>query len=361
MPDMSRTEQDLTAAPEAEIPSSESHDENDTPRGEDEDAEGAEEHGHDHLAEEPAGSSLPQPSPPAESPVEPAAVVIRVGSVEIRIPAEIVYPAGCTGVEADPCGIEAVHTGGGFLAMESPLEAEALRAKPKVVAVKADRFGGGYEDFQLRPDLAPSYRAVYDRVRALGGVVTSSGAIRYLEASVGPARSPTSLHYTGRALDLFVKTAMQGESDPYIVVREGGTDANPRWHLYCVSTTPDTASPLFDPALIQERELAATYWSKTAHTLVTRPRRARCFSLTTIFRENGWVPIAARASWRKPEVESWDRYLSTEWFHFQNQSGLVEGKTKFGDELRKVWSAEDLARSGLALGAVWRGQSFKKV
>lgn len=258
--------------------------------------------------------------------------------------------------EADACGIHAVEAAASLLAMD----AEALRAKPNVVGVKADRYGGGYGDFRLRPDMAPSYQAVYDRVRALGGMVTSSGAIRYLEASVGPARSPTSLHYTGRALDLFVYTAMQGEADPYIVVRDGGTDANPRWHLYCVSTTPDTASPLYDPALVQERELAAAYWSKTG-TLVTRTRRARCFSLTTILRENGWMPIAARASWRDPKVKPGDRYLSTEWFHFQNQSGLVEGKTRFGDELRKVWSAGELATSGLALNAVWRGQSFKKV
>jgi hypothetical protein len=67
--------------------------------------------------------------------------------------------------------------------------------------------------------------------------------------------------------------------------------------------------------------------------------------------EGGWQRIPARSDWK-------NNYMSCEWWHFQNQTGLVTGESRFGDELKKVWPADDVDRSGLALNAVWGNQSF---
>ncbi|MFN2566539.1 MAG: hypothetical protein ABR499_16195, partial [Gemmatimonadaceae bacterium] len=98
-----------------------------------------------------------------------------------------------------------------------------------LASVPADKFGAGFNNFTIRADLADSYRAVYRQVKALGGVLTSSGGIRDLGAGATAGRSRTSLHYTGRAIDLFIHTGMQGGSEPYLVTRDGGNHR--RHHL----------------------------------------------------------------------------------------------------------------------------------
>jgi hypothetical protein len=209
-------------------------------------------------------------------------------------------------------------------------------------------FGSGFGSLSLRADLADSYRAALARVRALGGRLTSSGAVRELAAQVSAGRSATSLHYTGRALDLFIGSGMQGPNDPYVVVRDGGGDDHPLWKVFCVV---DAAAP--DDPLTAERELpAAVHRKGTATGFAAQPRRVRCFSVTDVLAQFGWVRIPSRLAYRTD-------YLSVEWWHFQNQSGLVDGRTRFGDELRAVWPAAKVAASGLALNAVWSSQSFK--
>ena len=216
--------------------------------------------------------------------------------------------------------------------------------------VPADRWDDGFTRTFLRADLVDSYRRAYRRVRALGGILTSSGAIRPLDAGAAPGRSGTSLHYTGRALDLMIRTGMQGPADPYLVVRDGGPDEAPLWTVLCVSAEPDPADPLFDASLLREGEVEAALWCEGPGYRTVK-RRARYFSLTGVLAAEGWQRIPARRDWRTS-------YLCVEWWHFQHHAGLREGESRFGDELRRVWPADRVEASGLALDAVWRGLSF---
>jgi len=211
-----------------------------------------------------------------------------------------------------------------------------------VVKVPADRFGDGYEFFRVRADLAASYNALRERVLAAGGVITSSGGRRAVTEPATPGRSKTSLHYTGRAIDLAVSSGMQPGKTPYIVVRDGGTDERPLWKLYCEVNSDDV------PA--ETREWPALVWKKGKGAVVV-PRQARAICLTDLFEAEGWRRIPARAGWQTT-------YMCCEWWHFQNESGLVSGQSRFGDELRKAWPAQAVAASGLALDAVWARQSF---
>lgn len=217
--------------------------------------------------------------------------------------------------------------------------------------VQADRYGEGYPHFVLRADLAPAYLRVFRQVRALGGILTSSGAIRALAAEAAPGRSRTSLHYTGRAIDLCIHTGMQGPADPYMVVRDGGPDEAPLWKVFCVSAAPDPEDPLYDESLLREGEVEAALWHEGSGCRTVK-RRATYFSLTDVLAAEGWNRIPARRDWKTS-------YLSVEWWHFQHHAGLREGESRFGDELRRVWRADRVEASGLALDAVWRGLSFE--
>ena len=216
--------------------------------------------------------------------------------------------------------------------------------------VPADHLPGGFGDFRIREDLVESYKRVLAQARALGGVVSSSGALRDLREPATAGRSRTSLHYTGRAIDLYIESGMRTVRNPYAVVPTV-TESRVTWTIWCESVTPHPDDALFDATLVSDRELDCAIWkSGPGFTLVKR--RGRFFSLTDLFQANGWQSIPARTDWKTS-------YLSCEWWHFQNQRGLKNGVTKFGDELRQVWPSPLVAASGLALNAVWSGQSFK--
>lgn len=87
-----------------------------------------------------------------------------------------------------------------------PAPAIAILARIGLSKVPADKFADGYDSFSIRTDLRDFYLAAHSRVHALGEIVTLSGAIRDPGAPVTFGRSPTSLHYTGRAFDLFIYT-----------------------------------------------------------------------------------------------------------------------------------------------------------
>ncbi|QYU66174.1 peptidoglycan-binding protein [Leptolyngbya sp. 15MV] len=74
---------------------------------------------------------------------------------------------------------------------------------------EADAWGGGYSAGWLLADAAAAYRRVLADARRQGALLTSSGMKRELHAPVGASRSATSMHYTGRAIDLFIYGAMQ--------------------------------------------------------------------------------------------------------------------------------------------------------
>jgi len=230
------------------------------------------------------------------------------------------------------------------LALAAPAR-EAARGAPAligVVKVSADAWGDGYSFFRVRADLADGYNAIHQRVLDSGGIVTSSGGLRAVTEPATPGRSKTSLHYTARAVDLNVSSGMQSRPTPYVVVRDGGSDEHPLWKVYCEVTA--------DRGEAEVLTLDTLVWRKGRDPAVTA-REVRCICLTDMFREGGWERIPARAGWR-------DNYMSCEWWHFQNQSGLESGVSLFGDELKKVWPAADVDRSGLALNAVWGNQSF---
>lgn len=185
--------------------------------------------------------------------------------------------------------------------------------------VPADKYRDGYDRFFLREDVAAAYMNVRQQVIQAGGVLTSSGARRSLNAKVSPSRSATSFHYTGRALDLFVGSGMENRNhNPYIITADGDR----YWRVY---GRADGGTPM---------ELdAITYGSRNRGKITS----GKFIDLTALFHQQGFQRIRARRSFFSNG--SW---LGAEWWHFQYEDGLESGVSSFGDELLKVYTEAQL-------------------
>jgi hypothetical protein len=182
-----------------------------------------------------------------------------------------------------------------------------------IVRVDADRHprSRGFDSFRLRSDIVDRYTTFRATVRAAGGLVTSAGSLRELEAEVTPGRSSTSMHYSGLAFDLATDSGMQDpELDPYIVVQEGE-----RWRVWCRSQTAPTVV------------LNAVAWRNGS--LDVQPVTANAFDLTALARRNGFSPIGPRRDFPA-------NYLSAEWWHLQCEEPLVPYISQFGIELLSI-------------------------
>lgn len=187
----------------------------------------------------------------------------------------------------------------------------------------ADRYMDGYDNFTLLEDVVLAYKPVYEAVKSAGGIIPSSGGKRELSASVGSGRSKTSFHYTGRALDVMIHSAMfDPRTDPLVVSRDSD-NTNPYWRVY-VKAPGGT-----------RMTIKAMVWKH--NNPGDKTVSGNFLDLTTLFSEAGFDRIRARNNWRR-------NYINIEWWHFQFTRGLVVGESTFGDELLKAYDRSILER-----------------
>ena len=183
---------------------------------------------------------------------------------------------------------------------------------------------GGYSSLTLRQDAAQAFQNLSDDVHGLGGIITTAGGKRSLISKTSRTRSKKSMHYVGLAFDLSLPTAMQNpKTDPYIIQDLG----NRRWEVWC--RTDDDSVPI--------RTIEGTFAkSKSNKTVLERKNvKGRFFSFTELAKSHGFYPIRARRSFFKG-----GSYTGAEWWHFQFEDALVRRKSKFGEELLKLYTAE---------------------
>ena len=212
-----------------------------------------------------------------------------------------------------------------FTLLEGTVKPKILDPPNRVMSFPASPYGNGFENFHLRDDVGEAYKKVFDTITGMGGLLPSSGGIRSLKEKVSAGRSATSFHYTGRALDVNIYSALQKpDTDPLVVSLDSEMTAQPRWRVY---------------ARIDEGEtmiLSAATW--TAKGLGFKKTTGIFIDLSALFKEHGFSAIRARKGWEQD-------YLCLEWWHFQYEAGLIAGKSTFGEELRKIYTLSQLEAS----------------
>jgi hypothetical protein len=204
------------------------------------------------------------------------------------------------------------------------LQAPWVATLPKQSFVECDAdVVPGYEEglrtTSLRADVADRYNDLRNEIRQLGGFVTSDGGKRPLSADVNQNRSPTSMHYTGLAFDLYTDSGFfHPERDPYVITR--GEDTY--WIVWCRVERGE------------EKQLKAVYWENSDSGVdLKKTVTGRFVNLTDTCNRYGFRPIGPRT----PFTRATNRvYLSAEWWHFQCNEFLTPSISQFGIELLKI-------------------------
>lgn len=177
----------------------------------------------------------------------------------------------------------------------------------------------GFSSTTLRKDVAEVFSRMRMELLELGGIITSAGGRRRVKKNASPNQSKKSMHYVGRAHDLALPSGMHDpQTDPYVVEPD---PAHPGYWIVWARAEHGT-------------EMAIDGWVHATQS--TKRVTGRFVNLTDLMAKYGFERIKARRSYRK------DNYLASEWWHWQKTDDLITGESRFGDELLKVWSIEEL-------------------
>lgn len=184
--------------------------------------------------------------------------------------------------------------------------------------------GKSLSSWRLRADVAEAARRVVDAMVAVGARPSSSGGTRPLHERVTSTRSPTSLHYLGCALDLWIGGGMTDpRRDPYIITRDGDR----LWRVWARCA----------PGRGRRMSLEAVRSGAAPMTV-----DADVIDLTQLMACHGLHRIRSRAdAWEGIEGDQ-RLHGGTEWWHFEAQ--LPDGAV-FGDELRRIYPEDQLVGS----------------
>jgi hypothetical protein len=229
-----------------------------------------------------------------------------------------------------------------------------------VTRIKADVFSSGKRKgvatWLVALSIKQSVEDAVAEIRALGGVATSSGGLRDLGAPVTTARSGTSFHYTGRAIDLYQYAGMfDPATDPYLVT--GDPDIG-TWRIFARTTDVNVSESTL-VALKKKNVVPAPEGVPEPVKLEEVEVTGRFFDLTAVFAKHGLKRIPARDGFMT-NVNARE-YQSAEWWHFQQEDGLVPGKTTFGSLLLQVYTSAQLKNTGPgnASNTIWDGKTFR--
>jgi hypothetical protein len=222
----------------------------------------------------------------------------------------------------------------------------------------------GLKDFYIAAASEARVLDVFAAIRAKGGKVTSSGGQRDLNASVTKARGKTSLHYPAIALDLYMFSGMiDTERDQYIVTADPQPDGSIKtWTVFCKTEDPSVPEITLQAQLMvnisRPPGVKAEDVRQPCRLLPPKEVTGRFFNLTELFLAGGFTRISAKSGFTDdPKCRD---YEAAEWWHFQDETDLVVGKTTLRQALSRVYTTKQIESSKLkdGLDAVWNGKVF---
>lgn len=200
--------------------------------------------------------------------------------------------------------------------------------------------------FAVRNDLAPALDAALAAIHDVGATLPVLATSRPLPPSTPTASVPTDLlAYIGRVLELVPSAALvDPATDPLAVGQANGAGPN-----LVVARQVDAAAP-------SAGTVTAASWSLWSCTAASCTQA----TFTDVFVDLG--PILGAAGWytTEPVDDPVDTLHTGSWSRWTNRTGLVDGSTRFGDELELLYPVGAISASSVrgALDWVWDGAAF---
>jgi hypothetical protein len=229
----------------------------------------------------------------------------------------------------------------------------------RVEADKPDGFITGFPALQLRADIAKRYEAARAEVHSYGAWLTVSGGKRSLDSPVTIGRSATSLHYLGRAFDLYVYSGMiDPDRDSYVVQLPPKGRQAIAYREECNAIQDDDAAAsrsLDRPDAWSWRIWARCQGEGSEQVPIvmidnvvtyldyrgerTGPIAGRFIDLTALMAKHGFKSS-------RPHPRFFDFRgdpIYSDWWHFKCDDALIPQVSTFGGELLRVYSEATLA------------------
>jgi hypothetical protein len=200
--------------------------------------------------------------------------------------------------------------------------------------------------FAIRNDLAPALDAALAAIHDVGATLPVLATSRPLPPSTPTASVPSDLlPYVGRVLELVPSAALvDPATDPLAVGQMGGAGPN-RVAARQLDTTAPSAGTL--------TATSWSLWSCTAATCVQTLVTDALVDLGPLLNAAGWYTTT-------PVDDPVDAAHPGSWSRWTNVTGLVEGASRFGDELELLYPVGAISASAVraAIDWVWDGTTF---
>ena len=253
----------------------------------------------------------------------------------------------------------------------TPTSKPKIRRVPiKFDAVRYGKYKGkGLRKSLLRKDVAADASKVRDILNNLGGVL----AVRAVDSGL----NSTSLQHADRASAQNTLTSLHIPAMAFDIFAEAGSlwhKSNPKTCEYVITKSRETnsAGQYFFDIWAKSDKVNAEYKGykveKVTLMALQCPRRHRgtaqqvsitgyYINLTKILSDHGFNRVTAPSHFYK--------YCSgtvSKWWHMQSHRGLVNGQTKWGDTIKKVFPDSEVEASSTYKykNYVFRGKGFRK-
>jgi hypothetical protein len=237
------------------------------------------------------------------------------------------------------------------LGVAGPLPAAGLPSRPVVHfgRVANHRPAGAAQpaiplEVRVRADLESGVGAALDEIADHGAALPVLGAPIALPELGGDAGDDVAMAAIGRLIRVVPASALANpDTDPVALARPAaGGDLR-------------VVSRVLDPSAPRAGDVAAADWD--AFTCDS----AGCTVSTDSRSYLEVEPLLAAVGWHHPvPTDPVNTSDQGRWDRFSNVAGLVVGESRLGDELRLLWSSEEIAASAVRdrLDDLWDGQRF---
>lgn len=201
--------------------------------------------------------------------------------------------------------------------------------------------------FTLRSDFVKAFDIMLANLHAIGCMLPILTPARSLPSLESEQPSPRDLlTFIGRTLEFVPSSALIKPDTDTLVV--GGPQGDQKIQLAARQVGPAATGSVSPVQILWQ----VWMWDATQSKMLSLPLSANLLPLEKVLNAVGWYNSSIRIPVSPVEQGDWNFWTNT--------TGLVVGVTRYGDELRLLYTPAEIANCGLRemLDWIWDGKNF---